>query len=309
VNETTLTTTATSGLAFQPIVNLVVDGLGSEHSRRGYSRALADFFAWYDGQGRPGLSKAAVQTYKRKLRDDGLAPATVNQRLAAVRKLAQEAADNGLLDPVLAAGVGRVKGVRASRLPAGRSLTSGEITAMFAACAQDTTPAGARDAAVLALLRLGLRRAEVAGLELADVDLEGETAKVRGKGDKEREVPLAGGALAALADWLRVRGNEPGPLLLEVNKGGRVVRKGIGAQAVYGLLGKRAEQAGVRDVTPHDWRRSFVGDLLDAGADLATVQRLVGHADPKTTSRYDRRPAEARRKAIGLLHVPHLATS
>jgi site-specific recombinase XerD len=300
-----LTTTTT----FQPIVDLVVDGLDSKHSRRAYSRALREFLNWHAEQGRPGLNKATVQQYRGELRSAGLAAATVNQRLAAVRRLAQEAADNGVLDPVLAAGISRVKGVPGSRLPAGRSLTPGEVAAMFQACARDATAAGARDAALLALLRLGLRRAEVAGLELEDVDLDGEAVRVVGKGNKQREVPLAGGALAAVVDWLEVRGGEPGPLLLQVNKGGRVLRKGVSPQAVRKALGKRARQAGVQDVTPHDWRRSFVGDLLDAGADLATVQKLVGHADPATTSRYDRRPAAARRKAIGLLHVPYQAAS
>ena len=71
------------------------------------------------------------------------------------------------------------------------------------------------------------------------------------------------------------------------------------------MLRKRAAQAGVDEMTPHDLRRTMVGDMLDAGADLATVQKVCGHASPTTTARYDRRPEEAKRKAAGLLHVPY----
>jgi site-specific recombinase XerD len=152
-----------------------------------------------------------------------------------------------------------LEGVRGERLPTGRSLTPGEIAAMFGACNQDATPAGVRDAAVLALLRLGLRRQEVAGLHMGDLDEQGEAVKVRGKGDKERLVPLAGGAADAIADWLTIRGDEPGPLLWRVNKGGRVIRRGLSPQAVYNVLRKRAAEANVKNLTPHDWRRTFAG--------------------------------------------------
>jgi len=291
---------------FEAIIQLVTDGLGSPHSRRAYRRALLDFGQWYADHGRPGLKKSVVQAYVQELLDRGLSPATINQRIAAIRKLASEAADNNMLSPTLAAGIGRVKGVRGSSLPAGRALSEGEIRAMFAACADDPTPAGARDAALLALLRLGLRRAEVAGLELADYAADEQQLRILGKGRKERGVALYNGAAAAVSDWLALRGAWPGSLLCQVNKGGRVLRRGLSPSAVRDAMLKRARQAGVSCVTPHDFRRTFAGDLLDAGADLAVVSQLMGHSSPLTTSRYDRRPEAARRKAVGLLHVPYV---
>jgi hypothetical protein len=94
------------------LIRLVTDGLSSEHSRRAYTKALRDFLAWHSAQGRPQLSKALVQRYRLKLEGDGLSSSTINQRMSAIRKLAVEAADNGLLDPVLAHGIKGVRGVR-----------------------------------------------------------------------------------------------------------------------------------------------------------------------------------------------------
>jgi site-specific recombinase XerD len=292
---------------FAPLVALVTDTLNSEHSKRAYARAIAGFAAWYAGQGSPGFSKKLINAYRAHLLDQGASPATVNQALAALKALAREGADNGYLSPATAAAVGRVKGVKSEQLPAGRALSDGEIVALFRACAADPTAAGARDAAVLALLRLGLRRAEIAALELGNLDLGAGKVRVLGKGRRERAVDLLNGAAAALEDWVTVRGSRPGPLLLAVRKGGHVDRTaGISGAAIAQILARRAEQAGVTACTPHDLRRTFVGDMLTGGTDLSIVADLAGHSDLNTTRRYDRRPAEARRLALGRLHVPYV---
>ena len=105
------------------IIGLVLDGLTSEHSKRAYERALLDFLAWHADQERPPLNRALVQAYKVKLQDDGLAPSTINLRLSAIRKLAREAADNGLVDQTLANSIKAVNGVKSAGVRSGNWLT------------------------------------------------------------------------------------------------------------------------------------------------------------------------------------------
>jgi site-specific recombinase XerC len=232
------------------------------------------------------------------------APATANLHLSALRgvlrtawRLGQMTAD----DFQRAADLGAVKG---ERLPAGRAVATGELSALLGTCGQDV--GGIRDAAVIAVLYAGgLRRAELVGLDMASYETTADGARlvVLGKGNKQRAVPLAGGAARALGDWLAVRGDAAGPLFYVVgnrNRGGRMT-----SQAVYAMLKARAAAAGVASLSPHDLRRTFVGDLLDAGADIATVQRLAGHASPATTARYDRRGEAVKRAAVDRLHVPY----
>jgi site-specific recombinase XerD len=100
---------------------------------------------------------------------------------------------------------------------------------------------------------------------------------------------------------------EPGPLFFPIRKGGRnVERRRMTAQTLRDMLLKRARQASVKNLTPHDLRRTFVGDMLDAGADISAVQQLAGHSSVDTTQRYDRRGEEVKRRAAGLLTVPYV---
>jgi site-specific recombinase XerD len=240
------------------------------------------------------------------------AAATTNKMLSALRSVLKEAWRLGFLtgdDYQRAIDIQPVKG---TALPRGRSLEAGELRALFGACSVDDSPAGTRDAALLAVLYGGgLRRSEVAGLEISDYNQETGELRVRsGKGNKARLAYATNGAKAALDAWLVVRGIEPGPIFISINKGGRLVRTktgdlaGITEQAVYGIVEKRGEEAGIDHFSPHDLRRSFVSDLLDAGGDVSMVQKLAGHANVGTTLRYDRRPEQAKRKTAELLHIP-----
>ena len=235
------------------------------------------------------------------------APATGSKMLCALRGALREAWRLGQIPEQDYRRAIDIQGVRGQTLPAGRALSQGEITALLHVCAADPTPAGTRDGALIAILYgTGIRRAEAVGLDLEDFDPEtGELRVLRGKGAKDRIVYVANGASKWLTDWLGIRGPDAGPLFLPVAKGGRVERRRLTTQAIYTALQKRARQAGVGVVSPHDLRRTNITQLLEAGADLLVVSRLAGHASVQTTSRYDRRGEAAKRTAAGMLHVPY----
>ena len=234
------------------------------------------------------------------------APATANRMLCAVRGVLREAWRLGQLDTDSYQRARAVPGVRGSRLPAGRDVAMAERQRLLEVCASDKYPArGARDAAMLAILAgTGVRRAEVVGLDVADVDFETSAVRVLGKGDKERLTYLVDGAMRAVEWWLSLRGSEPGPLLTRVLSGGHIRMRRLQPRAVAVVIERRIREAGLRDATAHDFRRTLTGDLLDAGADLATVQSILGHASPTTTARYDRRGERTRKKALDLATVP-----
>lgn len=234
------------------------------------------------------------------------APATANRVICALRGTLKAAWRLGQIeagDYTRAADIAPVNGYR---LPAGRELSQGEITALMSSCEADPRPAGARDGAIIALMYAGgLRREEVVNLDLADYTPQEGRLTLIGKRNKQRAVYLVNGAARAMADWLAVRGDNPGPLFLAINKGGQLGAERMTTQAIYNMLARRADLAGVRKFSPHDLRRTFVSDLLDAGADIATVAKMAGHSSVSTTARYDRRPEAAKAKAAGLLHVPY----
>jgi site-specific recombinase XerD len=234
-------------------------------------------------------------------------PATANKMIAALRGVLREAFRLGLMAAEDFHRATDVPTIKAQTLPRGRALAAGEISALLMSCARDLGPAGRRDAALVAVLYgAGLRRSEAVGLDLDDYNPETSELVIRsGKGRKDRLVYATNGAGEALADWIVVRGSEIGPLFCHINKASRVVVRRLTDQAVLYILSRRGEDASVLQFTPHDLRRTFISDLLDAGADIVTAQHLAGHASVQTTARYDRRGEAAKKRAAELLHVPY----
>lgn len=245
-----------------------------------------------------------AQAVRSKLAESQSA-ATVNKKLSALRGVLRAAFNLGQMSAEDYTRAREVKSVRGKSAPAGRALTPGEIEALFTICAKSAHAGGVRDGAILALLRLGLRRAEVCALDLKDYDPSASALKVKGKGNKVRMVYTKNGAERWLADWLKARGDKPGALFFRVLKSGKIIEKRLVPQSIFDTLARRAKQAGVKDISPHDFRRTFAGDLLDAGADIVTVQKLMGHENIETTAGYDRRGEVAKQKATELLHVPY----
>lgn len=243
-------------------------------------------------------------------------PATANRLLTALRRVLRAAWKLGQMPNGEYRKVADVERVHASKDDTeadltGRALSIGELTAILGACSEDETPAGGRDAAIIGLgYGLGLRRSEISKLDLEHFDREAKVIHVRGgKGNKSRTVPIDDGALDALRDWLRIRGEAPGLVFWGIHKGGEFQSHRLNVKAVDELYKKRTRQASVKSTNFHDLRRTFISDLLDKGVDLATVAKLAGHSDPRTTARYDRRKMETRRRAIATLHVPYTKRS
>lgn len=289
----------------------------SAHSQRAYLSDLTGFETWRAG--RP-ITKLLVEEYAAGLQKNKRSPNSINRALAAVRWWARRMADLAYESRDLskeqrdevagqAARVAAVHDVAGQRLPKGRHIAPAELSALLQVCAQDETPAGARDAALFAAAwSTGLRRSELCSLNLTDwkeVDGQGQF-RVRGKGNKVRIVYLHRNAQARLQTWRRARGGAAGPLFCPVRKGGTVAPgRGLTDEGLAQLLAKRAKQAGLAEhVTWHDFRRTFAGNLLDKSVDLVTVQKLLGHSSPVTTSNYDRRGESARQRAAEKIELP-----
>ena len=225
---------------------------------------------------------------------------TAKKMMSALRRVLAEAYKLELMDATSYQKATDLPSIKANSRVAGRALTTSEISRVMDVCSCDLSFQGIRDAALIAILRgTGLRRAEMVKLKLGNFDVETGAIEVRkGKGGKDRTVYLPKSAITFVLEWLKVRGKSPGALLCPIRKGGQIEYRHLSSQSVLLVVQKRASQAGVKTFSPHDFRRTFCSDLLDAGVDIVTVQKLAGHASPSTTAKYDRRGEETKRNAV-----------
>lgn len=254
------------------------------------------------------LEVPALEALDRGIQSAWSSPSTRNAARDAIRTVIRTAAAAGDITyeqerQRLAAVVPEKRMVDEEKQARGH-IPDADIAAAFTRLASDPSPVARRDAAVIAIMAgCGLRRGELVSLDIGAVDDECETLSVVGKGGKPRTVPLPPGTRRAVKAWLEVRGREAGPLVCQVpNRLPRnpVPGKRVTTQTVANIVRKRVGD----DVQAHDLRRTFIGNLLDSGADLSTVAKLAGHGNPETTSRYDRRGPAVRRAAVERLHIP-----
>lgn len=271
------------------IKSLVLDAVSSPHTRRSYDLALTRFLRWYQAAGLTGLNKAAVQRYRAVLEAESLSPSTVNVHLSAVRKLAMEAADNGLLAPELAAGIARVRGAKRWGVRAGNWLTPEETTALLNA-PDCSALIGCRDRAILALLiGCGLRRAELVSLDVGHIQLRDSRwvlPDLHGKGNRLRTVPVPAWVKAIVDHWLARGGITEGPVFPPLNKSGRVLDARISEDTVWTVVRAYGARIGKPGFAPHDLRRTCAKLCRISGGDLEQIQFLLGHASVQTTERY-----------------------
>lgn len=267
----------------------VLNSLGSPASRRVYEYAIDQFIAWYCSEPRLAFNRIVVARYRMHLESRGLAANTINQQLAAVRRLAHEAADAGLLSPELAAGISRVKGVKQLGFRAGNWLSSEQSSDVLKhACG--STLRSKRDYAMLALLfGCGFRRSELVGLEVNEIQMrQGHWVVVDliGKGGHIRTVPIPAWAKTALDQWIRAARVTEGRIFRGVAKTGKVWGTGISQNVVWYVVRSCCGRAGLEHIAPHDLRRTCAKLCHDSGGELEQIQFLLGHASIQTTERY-----------------------
>lgn len=250
------------------------------------------------------LSYEQLELVRNRLAEKS-APSTANHALSAVRGVLKVAWKMHLIDTDTYHRCASVEGIRGSRVAAGRHVTVTEIEAMFEAC-EDGTAIGARNACVIGLLYgCGLRRSELAEARIENLELDQRSLRVMGKGNKERVVFMPVGTYRAVRNWVnRWRGEFPGPLLYRIRRDNNITKKPLTDESIRWVVIQVIQKAELKTASPHDLRRSWIGELLDRGADISTVQQLAGHASPVTTARYDRRGESTKRAAVLLLDVP-----
>jgi site-specific recombinase XerD len=281
-------TALTTSNPLAPVKQLVLDAVPSRLTKTMYGIALDEFFAWWESAGRPVFSRATVQAYRVALEARGLAAASVNQKLSAIRKLAAEASWNGLLDPVAAQGIRAVKGAKTQGTRTGNWLSKQNAEQLINT-PDTSTVKGKRDRAILAvMIGCGLRREEVAGLTVEDVQQRDGAwcvVDLRGKHGRIRTVPMPSFAKAAIDQWTAAAGVTVGRLFRGVNKGDRVTGEGLSSQGIWRAVEAHSQALGVR-VAPHDLRRTHAKLSYRGGAKLDQIQLGLGHASLMTTQRY-----------------------
>ena len=267
----------------------VLNTLGSPESMRAYEAAINDFIAWYCSEPRLAFSRTVVLRYRIELESRRLAPSTINLRLAAVRRIAFEAADTGLLSPELAAGIQRVKGAKRIGVKLGNWLTAEQCRVLLAA-PDVASVLGRRDRAILGiLLACGLRRAEVAALDIGTLQQREDhwaIVDLIGKGRHIRTVPVPGWVKTAIDEWTATAAISKGRLFRCVGRTGSVWGEGITEKTIWHVVKRYAVTASVPNLAPHNCRRTCARLCHAAGGELEQLQFLLGHVSVETTERY-----------------------
>src|ERR1700683_2230210 len=266
---------------WEKLKGLVLDSVSSPITKRVYNMALNEFMAWFQQAPRPGFTKATVSAWRVSLKASGLGSSSIIIRMSAIRKLAAEAADNGILAPEIAQGISRVKSVKSTGIRAGNWLSQRQAQSLLSA-PDVSTVRGLRDRAILAvLLGCGLRRSEVAALTFAHVQQrDGRWCIVDlvGKHGRVRTVPLPNWVKLAIDAWTGPAGVADGYVFRSVNRGDKVQGEVLSEKVVWQMLRPYAAAAGVPGIAPHDCRRTAAKLCRAAGGEFEQIQMLLGPA-------------------------------
>jgi integrase len=267
----------------------VLNSLTSGSGQRTYDHAIREFVAWYCSEPRLAFNRTVVLRYRIHLEQRKYAPATINLRLAAVRRIAYEAADAGLLSPELAAGIRRVKGVRRIGVRLGNWLTPEQSRRLLESAAPLTARELRDHAMVAMLIGCGLRRAELLALNFESIQQREEhwvIADLVGKGGHVRTVPVPNWVKSKVDAWMAAATITHGRVFRAINKAGRVWGDGMSPKVLWDVVRGAAARAAIDKLAPHDLRRTCARLCHLAGGELDQIQFLLGHVSIQTTERY-----------------------
>lgn len=288
----------TSPLAqLDQVAAIVLDTVG-DHSRRAYRRALLGsdgprssdgdplgFLPWLAVE-RTGFNRMGVNSYISYLKASGIKDSSINQRLAAIRKLATEAAENGMIEYHAANAITTIKNIKTSGQRIGNWLNADQASAMIGAPDMSTRK-GVRDHALLSVMvGSGLRREEVVSLTVEHFkqrDGRWVILNIVGKRNRVRTVPVAAWVKASVDRWMTEAGIVSGPLFMRMYRGDNVGNEPMTSQAVWEIV---KEYAPLEDISPHDIRRTFARMAHDNGAEMSQIQYSLGHESIATTEKY-----------------------
>ncbi|NTU61130.1 MAG: tyrosine-type recombinase/integrase [Caldiserica bacterium] len=268
------------------VFGLVLDSVDSNNSKIAYLKALQDYVLWSNGQ---VFTKATVQAFKVYLQGKVLSASSINLKLSAIRKMALEASDNNLLDPVIAGGISRVSCVKQSGTRTGNWLTKEQAQQLLDAV-DTSTAKGKRDLAIFAvMLGCGLRRSEVVSLRFDQIqqrDGRWVIVDIIGKGGRVRTVPMPSWCKVCIDNWQNVSQTvESKAVFSPVLKGGHIQRGQMTKQAILKLVQGHSEKCGFK-ISPHDLRRTFAKLAYKGSSPIDQIQLSLGHSSIVTTERY-----------------------
>jgi integrase/recombinase XerD len=281
--------TATFAPTPNPLKQLVLNSVRSPLTKTMYGIALDKFFAWVaKREPCPTFDRATVQEYQTELEASGLNAATVNQKLSAIRKLAQEMAYNKMLDASTAQGIREIRGPKMQGTRTGNWLTKAKAEHLINA-PDVSTLKGKRDRAILMLMiGCGLRREEVARVTLGHVqerDSRFCIVDLVGKHGRVRTVPMPAWAKTAIDEWTAAAKIGAGRVFRGINKGGNLTGESLSSQGVWRCVAEYSAMLKL-NVSAHDLRRTHAKLAYKGGAKLDQIQLALGHASLVTTERY-----------------------
>ena len=274
--------------AIDVLVRVVLNSLPSENSKRVYKMAIHGFLAYWQSQGKPNLDKLFLQTYIADMQDKGIGEASINLRLAAIRKLTREAAELLIWPDTVAAAFSSVKNIPQRGKRTGNWLSL-EQAQQLISTPDISRPIGLRNRAILAtLLGCGIRRQELINLTLHQLQLRDGRwviANLIGKRNKTRTVTVPTWTKQAIDAYLDVTQIHSGRLFQAMSKSGRIQHNYISVETVWDVVKRYALQCGF-DISPHDLRRTYAKLALKNGAKIEQIQLNLGHQSLATTQVY-----------------------